>query len=244
MSIRNEYSYILKNKSKEISFLTDSHQYFRGSDEYASVTKLISNYKPEFDKSGFIIKLCAKKKGISVKKLREEWDKAGTDASEFGTKIHELAEKNMLNINSLDMYEEQYINWMTSVKKIKNLLTYKLELLDTETIVYSEKYKVAGQIDLLMLNKNGQIELYDWKTNKDLSNNNKNNESLLYSLGHLENTKMNVYALQLSMYRYLLESWGLNVWSQTVIHVKENDFNMIPVTYLKSEVEYILEKGW
>ena len=79
----------------------------------------------------------------------------------------------------------------------------------TELIVYSTELRIAGTVDILAKDNNTcQYELIDWKTSKKIET-----VSYGYKMGTHDVTK-NVmdcnfyhYALQLSLYRYLLEEY-------------------------------------
>jgi ATP-dependent exoDNAse (exonuclease V) beta subunit len=76
--------------------------------------------------------------------------------------------------------------------------------------------------------------LVDWKTNKRIDKNSfRNKKGILPSSEHLEDCNFVHYSLQLTFYRYILERYyGLEIGSQTLFHLKEND------TYEIFNVEY------
>ena len=107
-----------------------------------------------------------------------------------------------------------------------------------EVIVYSKELGIAGTIDLLVYNsEQNMYHLVDWKTNKRIDKNSfRNKKGILSSSQHLDDCNFVNYSLQLSFYRYILERYyGLEVGSQTLFHLKENDtYEIFNVDY-KSE---------
>ena len=60
-----------------------------------------------------------------------------------------------------------------------------------------------------------------------------------------EDTKNNPntrYALQMSLYQYLLEKAGFEVGDRYLVQITPNDIKIIPVRYLKNEVEMMINE--
>ena len=71
--------------------------------------------------------------------------------------------------------------------------------------------RVAGQPDLLMIDGEGRIIVVDWKRSKAIRMENER-ASLKHPLGHLAETNYWLYALQLNLYAYFLETeYGMRV---------------------------------
>ena len=64
---------------------------------------------------------------------------------------------------------------------------------------------VAGQLDVLFVNKDGGFALIDWKRSKDIQFENAFNR-FKHPLYHLPDTNFWRYALQLNVYRFALET--------------------------------------
>ena len=114
-----------------------------------------------------------------------------------------------------------------------------------ELLIYYEKdgVGVCGQVDRAWIwtDKNGVRWYYsdDWKTNWD-KRNKPGRESLKPPLAHLKTTKDNIYALQASIYAYMMELAGFSVAGFQITYVK--DFKLEgcesrKLPYLKNEVE-------
>lgn len=127
--------------------------------------------------------------------------------------------------------------------------------------VYSEKrvflhdYKVAGTIDCPLI-KDDEFEIFDWKTNKDgipfkagyykKINGIKTNQfietdtRLLYPVEDLQESKGNMYTLQLSLYAYMLETLGYKCKGLKLFHILNGQITLCVIPYLRSHVEKLL----
>ena len=136
-----------------------------------------------------------------------------------------------------------------------------------EKRVYSYDHKISGTIDILAV-KGKDFWILDWKTNKDVlkfesgyykkawdSNRGekvktdkwvKTNDMFLNPLQNLSCSKGMGYALQLSLYAYICELWGLNCKGLLLYHLREDDEMVYPpkhymLNYLKHEVELLMD---
>lgn len=132
-----------------------------------------------------------------------------------------------------------------------------------EKRVHLEKYKVAGMIDVPLI-KGNKFAILDWKTNKDKIrkhpgyykkekiNNQfvKTNRFIItkdtfkHPISHVPASKFHIYALQLSLYSYMLEQWGYTPAKNhlEIIHMMpEMEPVLIKIPYMKAEIEEILE---
>jgi len=92
--------------------------------------------------------------------------------------------------------------------------------------VYHPEYLISGLVDILFV-KGDEFFILDWKTNKapirfeggywakkadgtiDLDKYIITNETMLFPINHLQDSTGIHYSLQLSMYDYLIEQWGI-----------------------------------
>ena len=129
--------------------------------------------------------------------------------------------------------------------KFHNDYYKRLEHLADEYVIGSEEYDIASAIDHLFINKlTGGLVLVDYKTNSDIHKNEKYAKDMKIPLNHLKDTTLNHYYIQLSIYRYLVEKYsGVLIDDMFIVYMSENieNYEIIPVPYLKREVELILE---
>jgi hypothetical protein len=131
-----------------------------------------------------------------------------------------------------------------------------------EKRVFLEKYGIAGMIDVPLF-KGMYFAILDWKTNANELHKTagyykkikigtelvktkewvETGECFKYPLNHLEASKFNIYALQLSTYAYILEQWGYTLLPNglEIIHFPLGEEpKLIKIPYLKREVEIML----
>lgn len=112
-----------------------------------------------------------------------------------------------------------------------------------EKRTYSFEHLVAGTVDCLLV-KGKQFMIVDWKTNKDelkfesgyykkingIKSTNwiATNEYMLGPLKHLPHCKGIIYTIQLSLYAYILELWGLECIGLILYHIRDN---IVPTPY-------------
>jgi ATP-dependent exoDNAse (exonuclease V) beta subunit len=214
----------------KIEFYEDTHTYKSIVDgkeiDYISVSTLAGKYFPKFE-SEKIAGFTAKKRGISTQEVLDEWSKAGKDACIYGTRIHETCEDTILNrpLRNTANTDKEKIVFPFAIN-IANKFKKELDIIGVEYLVFNEKLKIAGTIDLLAKSKtDNTYYIIDWKTNKSIDVENKYGNKGLYPIQDLDDTNYVHYALQLGLYEYILKSTGyINtdaVVKKVLIHLNE-----------------------
>lgn len=121
-------------------------------------------------------------------------------------------------------------------KNIKGLINLGYKLY-AEIGVYESRYLISGMIDLLVVKDNNFL-IIDWKTNKSpirfeagyfKKDHNRNiiesefiekTDKMLFPIKHLADSVGNHYTLQLSLYAYLVESFGFKCLGLLLFHIK------------------------
>jgi len=120
-----------------------------------------------------------------------------------------------------------------------------LEHLADEFVIGSYEYNIASAIDHLFINKmTGELVMVDYKTNSDIHKNERYAKKMKIPLNNLRDTTINHYAIQLSIYKYLIEKYtSLKVSEFFIVWFSElnKNYEIIEVPYLKDEVIKILE---
>ena len=83
------------------------------------------------------------------------------------------------------------IEWYYFIQFIKDTPT--LKPYRTEWLIYHEDLKISGSIDMIYENEDGTLSIYDWKRSKNITRVNLYNANFWH------------YALQLNMYKMILE---------------------------------------
>lgn len=231
----------------EILFQEDTHSYtsiINGTEiRYVSGTGLLSKFFPQFDPTGDIVARCAKKAGISVEQMKEQWAAKGREASKFGTRTHETIE-DILQGNSLRNTAENIVEQrrFDNAIKIAKKLKSTVDILGIEKIVFDHRLKLAGTIDLFARSrKDGSYLIIDHKTNAEIEMENKYNKFCLAPISHIPDLSFHHYALQLNLYCFLLK-YGKYVPKDAKFkfflnHVLPEKLDFIELPDMQSEVK-------
>ena len=137
----------------------------------------------------------------------------------------------------------QFFNFTQETK----LIPYR-----TEWAIYDEEMGIAGTLDFLDY-QNGEYTIYDWKRSKNIVT--KTGKKILKSksgakgyspISSVEDASYWHYALQTSIYRYILErNYDINVSNSrlVVMHPEINKAFVVDVPYMQEEVIAILNKN-
>ncbi len=112
----------------------------------------------------------------------------------------------------------------------------------TELSVFHCGLQLAGQIDALYTDAAGRCVIVDWKRCKELRQTSR--DPLRPPLEHLADCNWFLYALQLNLYGFILESeYGLAVSRMFlgVVHPTADRGRCIEVPSLRAEIEAIVE---
>jgi hypothetical protein len=210
--------FIIKNKM--ISFDSSTHTYtVDGDSSYTSVTTLLKSWFKPFDADKCLRSLKAhpnKYDGMSDEAIKEKWTKEGEEASALGTALHADIEKFFQGVHVMnDSPEYSYFLRMISDLNPK---VHKVEWR-----LCDHSIKLIGTIDFASVNKDGTLDLYDWKRSKDI--NKSYGFSILEELSHIPASKYWQYTLQLNMYKHLAEKNGHKVRRMYIVCFHPNNLS-------------------
>lgn len=250
---KEQYLKILNEAFGNFKFFPKDHHYeYNGQPVGISVTRFIEEFCNEFD-AELIASRVAAKKGLSVQDVLEEWEAKNDWACEKGSICHEYIQglwKNEPKIHVRETLtkkqEEDLGKLFVNSSKFYEDFKDKLEHLADEFVIGSMEYDIASAIDHLFINKStGELILVDYKTNTDIHKNERYAKKMKTPLEHLRDCSLDHYAIQVSIYKYLIEKYtDLKVSEWFIVWMSENNKNyeIISVPYLKKEVEEILER--
>ncbi len=214
----------------------DTHTYNLASNpniNFISATTFISQFFEKFDAEAIAKRLVSKSPkymGMTVNEVLQLW----RDAADHGTIVHEELENYILNKSPIT--EPKAIHGIEWLKKFLKKSKFKIY---PEVIIYSEELKISGTVDLLLYDQqNDNYIIMDWKTSKSIGTKSYGNKKgILPASKDIQDTKFNHYALQLSLYRYLLEKYyGLNVNEHLIIHLKDEECTGIHAHYMENHI--------
>ena len=185
------------NMNNYLYFQEDGHKYTDTyGNEYISVTTIIGNYSPKFDKDYWLHKK-ARELGITEKELAKRWQDITDEACTRGSHTHNGLED---GIKGSSMFKDaiKYLNQIETgrcitVADIPNLKARPLDIekfkeatnnkypkiyevfdfyitrgytIYSEIGVFLPNLLISGTIDVLAI-KSDRFVILDWKTNKD-----------------------------------------------------------------------------
>ena len=176
-------------KFNNIKFHDKDHVYYLEGIKTKSVTSIIGQYKHPFDKDYWSQKK-ADERGITKEEILKEWKYKSDFSCERGSAFHEFAENYLTNkvfpfpeykITNVLGSKENMLECKEGVFKIIEMFKKfyddshgKLIPVRAEVVIGDEEWGVTGMIDQLFYNeKSKQLEIWDWKTNKEINKNNK-----------------------------------------------------------------------
>lgn len=230
-----------KINNNEIRLEVEKHEYKLSKQPeflFTSVTTVVNSFFEPFDEikiSTHLANNVPKYFGETPESIMQQWQ----EARDNGTAVH-------LEI-------ENWIKDGTEPKNLKSIAAKKWigayvskPNIDTfsEVIVYTKELAIAGTIDVLMMNKNsGEYVLIDWKTSKRIDKKSFNGKKgIRKESSQIEDSKYNHYALQLSLYRYILEKYyGIIITRQLVAQLKDDSVETYSMPYMKDEIVIMLK---
>jgi len=232
-----------------ISFTPNGHRYTikhpgcpQGDTNFLSVTTFVHSLLKPFDDNRIIDNMMksdnwSKNKyyGMTKQQIKQQWRQNGKLARDAGTKLHydiECVYNNMPTNNNS--------------KEFNDFIKFKNDHLDlvpfrTEWLIYDVSLRFAGSIDMIFKKNDNTISIYDWKRVKELEKVSKYNKWFENScVEHLPDTNYWHYALQLNIYKKIIErNYGLLVDEINLVclHPDLPTYKVVKLPILDKEVE-------
>ena len=242
-----------------VSLEESTHLYnINGDFKYMSVTTWNNRHYEKFDADKIIDKMMASKNWINSKyygqtsnEIKDSWSASALSAAALGTKLHYDIER-FYNLNHLSNHlsnscyndlsnsfmDTDHVYFMNFYNANNDLKPYR-----TEWIVYHEDVKIAGSIDMIFENGDGSLDICDWKRCKEIVKTNGFNKwATTECINHLPDTNYWHYALQLNIYKRIIEDkYGKTVRNLYLVCLhpdnKNGDYQKIVVPVLKDEID-------
>jgi len=198
-----------------LQFTAHDHKY-RSEDgkEWLSVTSLISNFKQPFEADKIAEKSSKSRKskwyGMTPTDIKDVWKAEANRATTLGTWYHNQRETDICEIDNMERHGQTVPIYKPIEKEgIKYSPEQKLkDGVYPEHMVYLKSAGLCGQSDLVEV-INGEVHITDYKTNKEIKVEGYTNwegitQKMLFPVVHLDDCHLNHYALQLSIYLYII----------------------------------------
>ena len=240
-------------RDEAITFYEPTHTYTVAGDrsKYTSCTTYNAQHFSAFDSRAVIqgMKQSArwpesKYYGMSDDEIVALWSKSGKEASAAGTELHYYIEC-LLNKSGCcwEVRERLLQSDAVCLKYIDNFIKANpgLHAYRTEWMIYNEDLKIAGSIDAVFRNPDGSFAIYDWKRSKEIKKTAFGNKwATTECISHLPDSNYWKYALQLNVYKAILEEkYGLVVSELylVVFHPANKDYIKIKMPVLADEIK-------
>lgn len=232
-------------RDSRLSFDAESHTYYHGSRKLKSVTTLVEECFPQFDAIYWAHRK-APQEGISPQELMARWEAEAKRARDLGTVMHDKIERYYLGEDCGD--DTDAFRLFRCFAAVNHLHPFR-----TEWRIFFEEYGIAGTLDFLERTPDGTYNIYDWKRSRKLINqsgevevHSRFRKTALHPISHIEDTSYYHYALQVSVYRYILEQkYGIQVKGMRlgVFHPAYSGYYLVDLPYMRDEVVTILESN-
>lgn len=206
-------------KFNDVKYYDEPHKYYlTDGRKLTSVTTLLHDYVEEFD-GDYWGGIKANQYSITEKQVHYAWEFINEYATTLGSIAHDYAENLFLNkvfpypkdrvvdLFGYNAIQKDYKKTESHIDNFYNTVKNVLVPIKTELVVFDEESLVGGMVDLIFYNrKSKKIEIWDWKTN---SANDAFNEKYIHQLKNelclLTDKAIDIYSLQLSIYKYIIE---------------------------------------
>ena len=229
-----------------ISFEEESHTYtVDGVAVPLSVTGLIHRYSRGFDATEAIRVMRPETRQnytdrglVTESEITESWTRNGAVQSARGTLMHFQIEQYINRCQIEEPWSPEFQQFVTLFNGISDQQPFR-----TELSIFSSRYNIAGQIDGLFKHENGTFVVWDWKRCKNLRYD--SHTQMLEPLSHLPDTNYFHYALQLNIYRHILETeYDMRVYGMYlgVFHPNRSEPMCVRIPAMDEELRLILEQ--
>jgi len=200
----------------ELKFTAENHKYETVDDpskKWVSATGILKGLTEPFDQLAVATRSSKSKRskwyGLTPKRIIEIWDKEAKRATDLGSWYHDQRETDLLACSTVQRDGKD----LPIVHPILDgLLKFAPDQqvvpgIYPEHFVYLKSALICGQADRVEVVGN-KVNVYDYKTNKKMREAYTNWEGktkmMLGPISHLEDSDLIHYALQLSIYMYII----------------------------------------
>lgn len=215
----------------DIDFLPEGHVYlYQGERQLLPVSTLIAHFFQKFDAQSAAEQQQARY-GIPVAETLAKWERIGRMASEVGTFVHEQTEnyfqhgffdtvysfcyKDKVESVSVEREKQQFLHFVSD---------YAIKPYRQEWPVFDIDLNIAGTIDLICRESDGEFVIYDWKRSRKVVDAQGN--TIKQAFGgrtsingiSIPDTSFYHYCIQQNLYRYMLQQhYGIRVKAMNLV---------------------------
>lgn len=242
----------------KLEFHPEKHEYISPDEDidWISATTLISAFKQPFSTDQ--AKKSSKNKkskwyGLPESEILALWSKEAKRATDLGTWYHDQREQDLCEVTTIEREGTELPVFIPTYKDgVKHAPDQKLTSgIYPEHFMYLQSSGICGQSDRTEVVYD-VVNIRDYKTNKEVKTRGYTNwegitQKMLPPLQHLEDCHINHYALQLSLYMYMILKHNpkLKAGNMAIEHIKfkeaGRDAYDYPITYLDNQGNPVVE---
>ena len=247
------------NIFNRVTFVEKTHSYLLDGESTGvpSVTRLLKQFKKEFDRDKIAARV-AKKKRTTVAHIIAEWEMGNLYSTTIGSMLHKYIENFYCNkriefegkFDGLGFEEKQKIS--TNLPKLveyfqsfyndnKHLICIKSEMVLGDL----DDTKVCGMMDMLAYNTvTDKLEILDFKTNKKMEKTSPWG-NLFYPFDDMTEGEINEYTIQLNCYKYFIEKYtSLTIDKLKLIwfNVNNPDYQIIELADIQPKIQLMFDR--
>lgn len=226
-------------RDSALQFINWSHSYSVNGIPLQSVTDFVEHCFPEFN-ANEMARRTAARTGQSVADVLANWERKGKESRDAGTEMHRKIES-FYQLNNVQ--DDETFRLFRMFANQISLNPYR-----TEWPIYDTDTNLAGTVDFVDFS-NSKYTIYDWKRSDKIIFNgmpvmtSKYDQKALPPISHIEDCPYYLYALQLSLYKYILEkNYGIKIAELRlgIFHPTYHKPYVLRVPYMKDEVETLM----
>jgi ATP-dependent exoDNAse (exonuclease V) beta subunit len=249
LAVRNPLS-----RDSRITFSEQEHIYtFDGVQASRSVTSFLHQFSDAFNAREAIEAMqrgqdwAQKQKDylrddgqvMSVDEIANLWERNGACQRARGQLLHYHAELFLNNQCIEEPHSPEFKQFMS----IYNVLcSHGWKIFRTELAIFHIGLDIAGSVDLLCRDPDGNMIIVDWKRNKRIKFDNRF-RPMMPPLEHVPDCNWYIYCLQLNLYAYIIETeYDFTVTRMLlgVVHPVRYRAQILDVPRLSSEIQSII----
>jgi hypothetical protein len=180
------------------------------------------------------------KRSMEDEEIVKAWQRNGEVARNMGTDAHYLAE---LYFNGLPTRECGEMEVVFDFVR-RHMLPRGLLVHNTEKEIVCVDADLAGSIDLILYDPANDVHhIVDHKRSDKLRSQMRGYEKMSAPFAHLDDCKGAGYALQTSIYQYVLErDYGMRIGDRILLSLHPSNPFETSVPYMEAEVSYIMKQ--
>lgn len=233
------------SRDSRIRFRDDGHKYWIDNSDIGitSCTTYIKSFFEEFKTDNIINKIINSDKYNNpdykyYNKTPEQIKKMWNETRDSGTNLHKCIEDYYNNI-TVDNDSIEFNHFLQFIDDNPSLKIYR-----TEWLIFSDIHKITGAIDAVFINDDNTLSIGDWKRIENVEYTGFNDKKALYPINHLDDCNFTHYALQLNLYKYIIENYydfKVKDLFLILLHPNNKSYSKIDVPNLQEDIKLLFD---